>query len=165
MEARIFEGSESEEEYRYTWDFYLATKNDAGVSGLVPLTLKTGEDKTIEVSYINSAYDLVPRNTLYPFVISDRSVFDIEDWTREGDVLILKTKALKKGTTNVSIVYRDTSNKFYYTTPIQVVVEDPVIPTPQDPSQGSGGGGGCNIGYGLIGLLFMGLAIRKYLTL
>jgi hypothetical protein len=43
---------------------------------------------------------------------------------------------------------------------------DPVVPiNPETPSQGRGSGGGCNTGYGLIGLLFMSFAMRKYLTL
>jgi hypothetical protein len=50
--------------------------------------------------------------------------------------------------------------------PVTPSPEDPVTPSnPETPSQRSSGGGGCNVGYGLIGLLFIGFAMRKYLTL
>jgi hypothetical protein len=42
---------------------------------------------------------------------------------------------------------------------------DPATPDDPAPENPSSGGSGCSAGYGFIGLLLMGFALRKYLTL
>jgi hypothetical protein len=75
------------------------------------------------------------------------------------------------GTTPEAITTEGTAE-----TPVSPVEPDPVEPdpvepnpvvpvNPETPSRSSGSGGGCNTGYGIIGLLLVGIALRKYLTL
>jgi hypothetical protein len=63
------------------------------------------------------------------------------------------------GSYKVKFADSETGEKYIGTTPEAISIAGTATGT------GGGGGGGCNTGYGLIGLLFMGFAIRKYLTL
>jgi hypothetical protein len=96
---------------------------------------------------------------LYPVFSTDPSVVTV-DYDFSGSNMTLLLKGIKAGSAELSIVYRDDAS-FYYCAPIQVVVSTGST----NPETGHSGGGGCHTGYGSIGLLFVGVILRKYSNL
>jgi hypothetical protein len=158
-----FQPTVGERRIRYRWDFFPADEKDDAISGLPSSpTLEVGKELSIPV-VLTGGYWL-DRNTLLPVFSTDPSVVTV-DFDLNGQNVTLLLKGIKAGNAELSVVYRDAAG-FYYSTPIPVVVTnasatDPI--NPETPSQS--GGGGCNAGYGIVGLLLAGIALRKYLTL
>jgi hypothetical protein len=153
-----FRPTVGENRIRYRWNFFSADKENAGISGLPSdLSLEVGEELSIPV-VLTGGYWL-DRNTLYPVFSTDPSVVTV-DYDSNGQNVTLLLKGIRAGNAELSVVYRDSAS-FYYTTPIQVVVTNVSATDPTGPETGrSSGGGGCNTGYGMIGLLFLGVAVQ-----
>jgi hypothetical protein len=146
------------ETMRYRWRFYPAEEDGEGVTADVDeeLNVEAGKEYKIPVTFDEGYWPV--RDTLYPAYSTDPSVVtvtvDYDDATFETDrTVTVKLKGVKAGKAKIGLVYRDNSG--YYAPTLDVAVSG---------GEGSSGGG-CNAGYGVVGLLFLGFALRKYLTL
>ncbi|GHS93654.1 hypothetical protein AGMMS50276_04660 [Synergistales bacterium] len=162
VEVQLREEGPSGPRYRYAWDFFVANRSNQGIASSAalggPLNLKVDDEEPITILFRDSYYSYMNPN---PILVADPSVLRATwDYNSNLPGGTLTLKALKSGTTSVSVLYEyndGTGAVGYETVPLTAVVTGS-----GDPGSGNNsgsGGGGCDVGAGALGVAFAAGAI------
>ncbi|GHV47238.1 hypothetical protein FACS1894204_10390 [Synergistales bacterium] len=160
VDIQLREEGPSGPRYRYTWDFFVANRSNQGIASLAalegPLNLEVDGESINTILFRDGYYSY---SSPIPVLVADPSVLQATwDYNSSLKTGTLSLKALKSGTTSVSILYRyndGTGAIGYETVPLTVVVtgsgNDGGNDDGNDGGSG-GGGGGCDVGAGALAL-------------